>query len=62
MVSRRPFLAGLVAAGLVFAFPAAARTPEARAAKLDAVLRELVHGRTTPGVAVLILQDGKPAY
>ncbi len=62
MVSRRPFLAGLLAAGLASALPAAARTPEARAAKLDAVLRQLVDGRTTPGVAVLILQDGRPVY
>jgi CubicO group peptidase (beta-lactamase class C family) len=62
MVSRRLLLLGLLAAGLVPALPAAARTPEAGAAKLDAVLRQLVDGRTTPGVAVVILRDGQPVY
>ena len=61
-VSRRPLLLGLLAAGLASALPAAARSPEASAAKLDAVLRQLVDGRTTPGVAVLVLRDGKPDY
>jgi CubicO group peptidase (beta-lactamase class C family) len=68
MVSRRRLLLlGLLGAGLLAAqhspLPTAlARTPEARNAKLDAELRRLVEGRTTPGVAVLILQDGRPAY
>jgi CubicO group peptidase (beta-lactamase class C family) len=62
MVSRRTLLLGLLAAGLASALPAAARTPEVRAAKLNAVLQQLVEGRTTPGAAVLILQDGKPIY
>jgi CubicO group peptidase (beta-lactamase class C family) len=62
MVARRLVLLGLVAAGLASALPLAARTPESRAVTLDAQLQQLVASRTTPGVAVLILQDGKSAY
>lgn len=62
MISRR-LLLGLVGAG-VLAFvsaPAAlAFSPEARTAKLDETLRGLVEGRSTPGIAVLILQNGRP--
>ena len=39
-----------------------ARSPEARTAKLDEILRQLVEGRSTPGIAILILQDGRPVY
>jgi CubicO group peptidase (beta-lactamase class C family) len=35
---------------------------ETRTAKLDETLRGLVEGRSTPGIAMLILQDGRPAY
>jgi CubicO group peptidase (beta-lactamase class C family) len=66
MISRRSFLAllgaGLIAwSGLPVLAPSA-RTPEARNAKLDEALRGLVEGRSTPGIAVLILQDGRPVY
>lgn len=66
MLSRR-LLLGLVGAGLLAAqglcgAPALARTPEARNAKLDDALRGLVENRSTPGIAVLILQDGRPVY
>jgi CubicO group peptidase (beta-lactamase class C family) len=62
MLARRPLLLGLLAAGLASALPLAARTPDSRAARLDAQLQQLVESRTTPGVAVLILQDGKLTY
>jgi CubicO group peptidase (beta-lactamase class C family) len=64
MLSRRLFLAGLAAAGLALAPSAAplARTPQSVAAKLDAELRQLVEGRSTPGIVALILQDGRPVY
>jgi len=39
-----------------------ARAPEVRTAKLDETLRQLLEGRSTPGIAVLILQDGQPVY
>jgi CubicO group peptidase (beta-lactamase class C family) len=66
MLSRR-LLLGLVGAGLLAAqglggSAALARTPEARNAGLDAALRGLVENRSTPGIAVLILQDGRPVY
>lgn len=66
MISRR-FLLGLFGVGALalahYAAPAAlAFSPEARTAKLDETLRGLVEGRSTPGIAVLILQDGRPAY
>jgi CubicO group peptidase (beta-lactamase class C family) len=64
MISRR-LLFGLFGAGALavssFA-PALAFSPEARNAKLDETLRGLVEGRSTPGIAVLILQNGKPVY
>ena len=66
MISRRLLLGLLGAAALAlggFSTPAAlARSPEARTAKLDETLRGLVEGRSTPGIAVLILQDGRPVY
>src|SRR4029453_8967662 len=41
---------------------ALAFSPEARNAKLDETLKGLVEGRSTPGIMVLILQDGRPVY
>ena len=65
MISRRLLLA-LLGAGAItsgaLAPPALARTPEARSAKLDEAVRGLVEGRSTPGIAVLILQEGRPVY
>ncbi len=63
MISRRCLL-GLVGAGiLALGAPGAwALSPDARTAKVDEALRGLVEGRSTPGVAVLILRDGRPAY
>ena len=66
MISRR-LLLGLIGAGALafshYAIPAAlAFSPEARTAKLDETLRGLVEGRSTPGIAVLILQNGRPVY
>lgn len=60
MITRR-FLLGLAAAGL-FAAPLAARMPEHRVAAVDAAVRQLVEGNSTPGILVLILQDGQPIY
>src|SRR3712207_8413775 len=66
MLSRRLLLAlagaGLLAAQGLGAAAAPARTPEARNAKLDEALRGLDENRSTPGIAVLILQDGRPVY
>jgi CubicO group peptidase (beta-lactamase class C family) len=66
MISRRLlfglFGAGALAFGGIPASSALARTPEARTTKIDEALRGLVEGRSTPGIAVLILQDGRPAY
>lgn len=46
-----------------YAAPAAlAFSPEARTAKLDETLRGLIDGRSTPGIAVLIIQNGHPVY
>src|SRR3712207_3409351 len=64
MLSRR-LLLGLLGAGalaLLSAPAALAFSPEARTAKLDETLRGLVEGRSTPGIAVLILQNGRPVY
>ena len=64
MISRR-LLVGLLGAGALafLSAPAAlAFSPEARTAKLDETLRGLVEGRSTPGIAVLILQNGRPVY
>jgi CubicO group peptidase (beta-lactamase class C family) len=41
---------------------ALAFSPETRNAKLDETLRELVEGQSTPGIVVLILRNGCPAY
>src|SRR5437899_3147501 len=64
MISRRLLLVGAATLALVSFIPVAtlARAPEARTAKLDQTLRQLVEGRSTPGIAVLILQDGRPVY
>lgn len=64
MFSRRHLLGvfGAAALALVAAPSAIAFSPEARNAKLDEVVRSLIDGRSTPGIAVLILQNGKPAY
>lgn len=62
MFSRRLLMLGLLGAGLLSALPAAARSPEAGTAKLDAHLQQLIEKKTTPGAAVLILKDGKPVY
>ncbi|MBV8319845.1 MAG: hypothetical protein JO049_04135, partial [Hyphomicrobiales bacterium] len=66
MISRR-LVIGLLGAGVVafalYAAPVApAFSPEARNAKLDETLRGLVEGRSTPGIVVLILQNGRPVY
>jgi len=66
MISRR-LVIGLLGAGLVafalYATPVAlALSPEARNARLDEALRGLVEGRSTPGIVVLILQNGRPVY
>jgi CubicO group peptidase (beta-lactamase class C family) len=66
MVSRRLVVRLLGAAVITFALsltPATlAFSPEARNAKLDETLRGLVEGHSTPGIAVLILQNGRPIY
>jgi CubicO group peptidase (beta-lactamase class C family) len=66
MISRRlviGLLGAWVTAFALYATPVAlAFSPEARNAKLDETLRGLVEGRSTPGVAVLILQNGRPVY
>ncbi|WP_057842377.1 serine hydrolase domain-containing protein [Bradyrhizobium retamae] len=66
MISRRLVIRLLGAAVIAFALspiPAVlAFSPEARNAKLDETLRGLVEGRSTPGIVVLILQDGRPVY
>ncbi len=62
MISRRLAI-GLLGAFTLYATPVAlAFSPEARNAKLDEALRVLIEGRSTPGVAVLILQNGRPVY
>ena len=62
MISRRLAI-GLLGAFALYATPVAlALSPEARNAKLDETLRALIEGRSTPGVAVLILQNGRPVY
>src|ERR687884_86775 len=66
MISRR-LVIGLLWAGVttfaLYATPVAlAFSPEARNAKLDETLRGLIEGRSTPGIAVLIVQDGRPVY
>ncbi|WFU19540.1 serine hydrolase domain-containing protein [Bradyrhizobium sp. CB3481] len=66
MISRR-LVIGLLWAGVttfaLYATPVAlALSPETRNAKLDEALRGLVEGRSTPGIAVLILENGRPVY
>ncbi|WP_152535791.1 serine hydrolase [Bradyrhizobium sp. Ai1a-2] len=66
MISRR-LVIGLFGAGVIgFApYPAPvtqASAPEARNVKLDETLRGLIEGRSTPGIVVLILQNGRPVY
>ena len=66
MISRRVVIrqlgAGLLAFALYAAPVALAFSPEARNAKLDETLRELVEGRSTPGILALILQNDRPVY
>ena len=62
MLLRRSLWLGLLGAGLLGGLPAGARTLEAPAAKLEAQLKQLVEGQSTPGIAALILRDGKPIY
>ena len=66
MISRRLMIGLLGAAVTAFALHATpvalAFSPEARNAKLDETLRGLVEGRSTPGIVVLILHDGRPVY
>jgi CubicO group peptidase (beta-lactamase class C family) len=66
MISRRLVIRLLGAAVIAFALSPTpvtlAFSPEARNAKLDETLRGLVEGRSTPGIAVLILQNGRPIY
>ena len=66
MISRR-LVIGLIGAGAIavalYAVPQApALSPESRNARLDQTLRELVEGRSTPGIVALILQNGQPVY
>lgn len=60
MIARR-WLLGLAGAALLGA-PAMAFSPETRGAAVEGAMRRLVEGNSTPGVAVLILQDGRPVY
>jgi CubicO group peptidase (beta-lactamase class C family) len=53
---------GAVAFTLCGAPVALALSPEARNAKLDETIRGLVEGHSTPGIVVLILQNGRPVY
>ncbi len=66
MISRRLVIgllgAGAVAFTLCGAPVALALSPEARNAKLDETIRGLVEGHSTPGIVVLILQNGRPVY
>jgi CubicO group peptidase (beta-lactamase class C family) len=66
MISRRLVIRLLGAAVIAFALSPTpvtlAFSPEARNAKLDETLLGLVEGRSTPGIAVLILQNGRPIY
>jgi CubicO group peptidase (beta-lactamase class C family) len=67
IVASRRLVIGLIgAAGIAIALhcvpPAPAFSPELRNAKLDQVLRNLVEGRSTPGIVALILQNGQAVY
>jgi CubicO group peptidase (beta-lactamase class C family) len=66
VISRR-LVVGLVGAGAIAVAlyavpPAPARSPESRNARLDQTLHGLVEGHSTPGIVVLILQNGQPVY
>jgi CubicO group peptidase (beta-lactamase class C family) len=54
--------AGAIALALYAVAPAPALSPDARTAKLDETVSGLVEGRSTPGIVVLILQNGRPVY
>ena len=60
MLTRRLWL-GLAVACLT-ATPLASRMPENRTSAVDAAVRQLVDGNSTPGIVVMILQDGQPMY
>src|SRR5258708_3220720 len=66
MISRRLVIQLFGAAVIAFALSPTpvtlAFSPEARNAKLDETLRGLIEGRSTPGIVVLILQNGRPVY
>jgi CubicO group peptidase (beta-lactamase class C family) len=66
MISRRLVIGLLGAAAGALALHAVpiaqAFSPEARNAKLDETLKGLVEGKSTPGIMVLILQNGRPVY
>jgi len=66
MISRRLVIRLLGAAVIAFALSPTpvtlAFSPEARNAKVDETIRGLVEGRSTPGILVLILQNGRPVY
>lgn len=59
MITRRLLLA---AAAALIASPALAQFTSTRTAAIDAAMRQLVEGNSTPGVLGLILQDGRPVY
>src|ERR1041384_7877599 len=66
VISRRLLVAligvGATAVALYAVPPAPALSPESRNARLDQTLRDLVEGRSTPGIVVLIQQNGQPVY
>ena len=66
MISRRLVIGMLGAAAGALALYAVtvaqAFSPEARNAKLDETLKGLVEGKSTPGIMVLVLQNGRPVY
>ena len=66
MISRRLVIgligAGAIAVALDAVPPAPALSPESRNARLDQIVRGLVEGRSTPGIVVLILENGQPVY
>lgn len=60
MLTRRLWL-GFAMACLT-ATPLASRMPQNRTAAVEAAVQQLVNGNSTPGIVVLILQDGQPIY
>ena len=60
MLTRRLWL-GLAMASLA-ATPLASRMVNNRTVALDAAVQQLVDGNSTPGIVVLILQDGQSIY